>query len=64
LTKLKDAKEVDVEIERNGVPMFFHFDFADIEETSNTMDDETDSAETPHDGEDGAEPDAGINNNS
>ena len=64
LTKLKDAKEVDVEIERNGVPMFFHFDFADIEETSNTMDDETDSEEIPHDGEDSADPDAGINNNS
>ncbi|MGB5474787.1 MAG: type II secretion system protein N [Gammaproteobacteria bacterium] len=26
LTELKDATEVDVEIERNGVPMFFHFD--------------------------------------
>ena len=27
LAELKDATEVDVEIERNGVPMFFHFDF-------------------------------------
>jgi PDZ domain-containing secreted protein len=34
LTKLKDAKEVDVEIERKGVPMFFHFDFADLEQAA------------------------------
>jgi general secretion pathway protein C len=63
LTKLKDATEVDVEIERKGVPMFFHFDFADLEQSASTMDDETDSEETLHDGEDGADPDAGVNNN-
>jgi general secretion pathway protein C len=32
LKKLKDATEVDVEIERGGVPLFFHFDFAALEQ--------------------------------
>jgi general secretion pathway protein C len=32
LSTLKDATEVDVEIDRLGVPMFFHFDFDQIEQ--------------------------------
>ena len=31
LTELKDAAEVDVEIERDGVKMFFHFDFDQLD---------------------------------
>jgi type II secretory pathway component PulC len=31
LTELKDATEVDVEIDRQGVPMFFHFDFYQLD---------------------------------
>ena len=31
LSTLKDATEVDVEIDRQGVPMFFHFDFDQLE---------------------------------
>lgn len=36
LTELKDATEVDVEIDRNGVPLFFHFDFYDLEQAVGT----------------------------
>ena len=38
LTKLKDATEVDIEIERVGVPLFFHFDFADLERAADDAD--------------------------
>jgi len=31
LSALKDATEVDVEIDRQGVPMFFHFDFDQLD---------------------------------
>jgi hypothetical protein len=31
LSTLKDATEVDVEIDRQGVPMFFHFDFDQLD---------------------------------
>jgi general secretion pathway protein C len=41
LTKLKDATEVDVEIDRKGVPMFFHFDFADLGQTADIVDADT-----------------------
>lgn len=34
LTELKHATEVDVEIDRKGVPMFFHFEFSDLEQTA------------------------------
>lgn len=44
LTRLKDATEVDVEIEREGVPMFFHFDFADLEQAAETVDENTSGA--------------------
>lgn len=36
LTALKDATEVDVEIDRQGVPQFFHFDFDQIERASDS----------------------------
>ena len=44
LKKLKDATEVDVEIERGGVPLFFHFDFADLEQAADVVDDGTPGA--------------------
>ena len=50
LTGLKDATEVDVEIERNGNPMFFHFDFTDLEQAA-----ETGEAEVEVDEDDAAE---------
>ena len=34
LHTLKDATEVDVEIDRKGVPMFFHFDFDQLDATA------------------------------
>ena len=34
LTELKDATEVDVEIERAGTPLFFHFSFSDLEQAA------------------------------
>jgi len=34
LGTLKDATEVDVEIDRNGVPMFFHFEFDQLEQSA------------------------------
>lgn len=36
LTELKDATEVDVEIDRNGVPLFFHLEFDDLEQAVGT----------------------------
>ncbi len=44
LSKLKDATEVDIEIDRKGVPMFFHFDFADLEQAAEVVDDGTPGA--------------------
>lgn len=34
LAGLKDAVEVDIEIDRSGVPLFFHFDFDDLEQVA------------------------------
>ena len=34
LTELRHATEVDIEIDRKGIPMFFHFDFADLEQAA------------------------------
>ena len=44
LTRLKDATEVDIEIDRKGVPMFFHFDFSDLEQAADVVDDGTPGA--------------------
>ena len=38
LTELKHATEVDIEIERNGAPLFFHFDLADLEQAADDTD--------------------------
>ena len=38
LTGLKDATGVDVEIDRKGTPMFFHFDFEELDKTDGTED--------------------------
>ena len=45
LTKLKEATEVDIEIERGGVPLFFHFDFADLEQAAGSEEKTADSSE-------------------
>ena len=45
LTKLKEATEVDIEIERDGVPLFFHFDFADLQQTADSENPTGDTSE-------------------
>jgi general secretion pathway protein C len=45
LTRLKDATGVDVEIDRKGVPLFFHFDFADLEQAADTEETTGDATE-------------------
>jgi S1-C subfamily serine protease len=45
LTKLKDATEVDIEIDRKGVPLFFHFDFADLEQAADSEEKTVDGSE-------------------
>jgi len=45
LTELRHATEVDIEIDRKGVPMFFHFDFADLEQAAGNEERTVDSSE-------------------
>jgi general secretion pathway protein C len=52
LAQLKDATGVDVEIDRKGVPLFFHFDFADLEQAADT--EEPTGNTTEHDTQDPA----------
>jgi len=45
LRELKDATEVDVEIDRQGVPMFFHFDFNKVQQAGEMGEQESVDAE-------------------